>query len=84
MKMSFFIDRPTFSAVLSILIVVVGCIGLFLLPVDQYPQITPPMVKISGLLSGGECPNGFAGGATPIEQGAERNTGNAVYGIEQF
>ena len=50
MKVEFFIDRPIFSAVLSILIVVVGCIGLYLLPVDQYPQITPPMVKISVLL----------------------------------
>ena len=40
MKVEFFIDRPIFSAVLSILIVVVGCIGLYLLPVDQYPQIT--------------------------------------------
>ena len=45
MKPGFFIDRPIFSAVLSIVIVLVGVIGLFLLPVDQYPQITPPVVK---------------------------------------
>ena len=36
MKPGFFIDRPVFSTVLSILIVIVGIIGLALLPVDQY------------------------------------------------
>ena len=40
MKVSFFIDRPVFSAVISIVIVIVGIIGLTMLPVDQYPQIT--------------------------------------------
>ncbi len=44
MKVSFFIDRPVFSAVISILIVIVGIIGLTMLPIDQYPQITPPVV----------------------------------------
>ena len=42
MKADFFIDRPVFSTVLSIIIVIVGFIGLALLPVDQYPQIVPP------------------------------------------
>ena len=50
MKPGFFIDRPVFSTVLSILIVIVGIIGLALLPVDQYPQITPPVVKILSLI----------------------------------
>ena len=45
MKVTFFIDRPVFSAVISIVIVIVGIIGLTMLPVDQYPQITPPVVK---------------------------------------
>ena len=49
MKVSFFIDRPVFSIVISILIVIIGIIGLTMLPVDQYPQITPPVVKISAL-----------------------------------
>jgi len=39
MKVSFFIDRPVFSIVISILIVIIGIIGLTMLPVDQYPQI---------------------------------------------
>ena len=38
MKSDFFIDRPVFSTVLSIVIVIVGAIGLMLLPVDQYPD----------------------------------------------
>ena len=68
MKMTFFIDRPIFSAVLSILIVVVGCIGLYLLPVDQYPQITPPMVKISASYPGASASTVSQAVATPIEQ----------------
>lgn len=35
MKVSFFIDRPVFSAVISILIVIIGAIGLMMLPIDQ-------------------------------------------------
>ena len=36
MKSDFFIDRPVFSTVLSVIIVIVGVIGLALLPIDQY------------------------------------------------
>lgn len=68
MKVEFFIDRPIFSAVLSILIVVVGCIGLYLLPVDQYPQITPPLVKISASYPGASAQTVSQAVATPIEQ----------------
>ncbi len=68
MKVDFFIDRPIFSAVLSILIVVVGCIGLYLLPVDQYPQITPPVVKISASYPGASASTVSQAVATPIEQ----------------
>ena len=56
MKVSFFIDRPVFSAVISILIVIVGIIGLTMLPIDQYPQITPPVVKISASYPGASAP----------------------------
>ena len=52
MKPGFFIDRPVFSTVLSLVIVIVGIIGLVMLPVDQYPQITPPVVKISASYPG--------------------------------
>ena len=42
MKSDFFIDRPVFSTVLSVIIVIVGVIGLALLPIDQYPKTSRP------------------------------------------
>ena len=68
MKVSFFIDRPVFSAVISILIVIVGIIGLTMLPIDQYPQITPPVVKISASYPGASALTASQAVATPIEQ----------------
>ena len=68
MKVSFFIDRPVFSAVVSILIVIVGIIGLMMLPIDQYPQITPPVVKISASYPGASAVTVSQAVATPIEQ----------------
>ena len=68
MKTDFFIDRPVFSAVISIIIVVVGIIGLTMLPIDQYPQITPPAVRISANYSGAGALTVSQGIATPIEQ----------------
>ena len=46
MNLRIFIERPVLSAVLSIVIVVVGIIGLFTLPVEQYPDIAPPTVQV--------------------------------------
>lgn len=68
MKVSFFIDRPVFSAVISILIVIVGIIGLTMLPIEQYPQITPPVVKISASYPGASALTVSQAVATPIEQ----------------
>lgn len=68
MKVSFLIDRPVFSAVISILIVIVGIIGLTMLPIDQYPQITPPVVKISASYPGASALTVSQAVATPIEQ----------------
>ena len=68
MKVSFFIDRPVFSAVISILIVIVGIIGLMMLPIDQYSQITPPVVKISASYPGASAVTVSQAVATPIEQ----------------
>ena len=68
MKPGFFIDRPVFSTVLSLLIVIVGVIGLMMLPVDQYPQITPPVVKISASYPGASALTVSQAVATPIEQ----------------
>ena len=68
MKSDFFIDRPVFSTVLSIVIVIVGAIGLTLLPVDQYPQIVPPVVKVSASYPGADAQTVTQAVATPIEQ----------------
>ena len=68
MKSDFFIDRPIFSTVVSIVIVLVGLIGLFLLPVDQYPQIVPPVVKVSASYPGAGAETVSQAVATPIEQ----------------
>lgn len=68
MRSGFFIDRPVFSAVLSILIVLIGGIALALLPVDQYPDVTPPSVKISASYPGASATTVTQAVATPIEQ----------------
>jgi len=66
MKSDFFIDRPIFSIVISI--VIVGVLGLFLLPIDQYPQIVPPVVKVSASYPGASAQTVTQAVATPIEQ----------------
>ena len=48
----FFIDRPIFAAVLSILIVIMGVIAYPTLPVAQYPEIAPPTVVVSASFPG--------------------------------
>ena len=68
MKRNFFLDHPVFSTVLSIVIVIVGAIGLFLLPVDQYPQIVPPVVRIAASYPGADAQTVTQAVATPIEQ----------------
>jgi multidrug efflux pump len=64
----FFIDRPIFASVLSILIVLVGGLALINLPVAQYPEIAPPTVVISATYSGANAQVVAETVATPIEQ----------------
>jgi multidrug efflux pump len=64
----FFIDRPIFAAVLSILIVLVGSLALITLPVTQYPEIAPPTVLISSTYAGANSQVVAETVATPIEQ----------------
>lgn len=47
MKLDRFINRPVLSTVISILIVILGVIGLATLPITQYPDIAPPTVSVS-------------------------------------
>jgi multidrug efflux pump subunit AcrB len=68
MKKNFFLDHPIFSIVVSIVILLVGAIGLMLLPIDQYPQIVPPVVKITASYPGADAQTVTQAVATPIEQ----------------
>lgn len=68
MKKNFFLNHPVFSIVISIVIFIIGGIGLVLLPVDQYPQIVPPVVRISASYPGADAQTVTQAVATPIEQ----------------
>lgn len=68
MKSNFFIDHPVFSIVVSVVILIVGAIGLVMLPVDQYPQIVPPVVKVAASYPGADAQTVTQAVATPIEQ----------------
>ena len=46
MNLRFFIDRPVFSGVISVVIVLMGFIALSNLPVEQYPDIAPPTIQV--------------------------------------
>src|SRR5919108_586586 len=64
----FFINRPIFASVLSIVIVLGGSIALFTLPVAQYPEITPPTVEVSAVYPGANARVVAETVAAPIEQ----------------
>lgn len=68
MRRNFFLEHPVFSIVLSIVIFIIGIIGLVMLPVDQYPQIVPPLVKITASYPGADAMTVTQAVATPIEQ----------------
>jgi len=64
----FFIGRPVFAAVLSIVIVLIGSIALITLPVAQYPEIVPPTIQVSASYPGANASVVADTVATPIEQ----------------
>lgn len=64
----FCIKRPIFAAVLSILIVLVGITSIFTLPVDQYPDMAPPTVTVSGSYGGATADVTAESVSVPIEQ----------------
>ena len=63
----FFIDRPVFAAVISIVIVIVGVLAAFRLPVAQYPEIAPPTITVSATYPGANSRTVADTVATPIE-----------------
>jgi len=71
----FFIHRPIFASVMSIMITLAGGVALFALPIAQYPDITPPTVEISAVYPGANAQVVADTVAAPIEQqvnGVER------------
>src|SRR6201997_126623 len=64
----FFIDRPIFASVLSIVVTLAGGIAVFTLPVAQYPEITPPTVEVSAVYPGANSEVVADTVAAPIEQ----------------
>src|SRR5438270_4261508 len=64
----FFIDRPIFASVLSIVITLAGSIAVWTLPVAQYPEITPPTVEVSASYPGANAKVVADTVAAPIEQ----------------
>ncbi len=64
----FFIDRPIFAGVISIVITLVGAIALATLPIAQYPEIAPPTVQVSTNYPGANAKVVAETVATPIEQ----------------
>ena len=51
----FFIEHPIFASVISIVIVIAGAVAVAVLPVEQYPQITPPTIEVSTVYPGGNA-----------------------------
>ncbi len=64
----FFIDRPIFATVISILIVIVGALAYLSLPVSQYPEIAPPTIQVTASYPGASAEVIANTVATPIEQ----------------
>ena len=64
----FFIDRPIFAAVVSIVFVIIGGVSFSRLPVAQYPEIAPPIINVSGQYPGASADVVASTVVTPIEQ----------------
>ncbi len=64
----FFIDRPIFASVLSIIFVLAGGVAVFTLPVAQYPEVTPPTVIVTAVYPGANAATVRDTVAAPIEQ----------------
>src|SRR5574344_118816 len=76
MKLKFFIDRPIFSFVISIIIVVLGIIGFNSLPIEQYPDIAPPTIQVPASYTGANAETVRKSVITPLEE--------AINGVENM
>ncbi len=76
MKLKLFIDRPILSCVVSVLILLVGLIGLSGLPMEQYPDIAPPTVMVSATYTGANAETVQKSVVVPLEE--------AINGVEDM
>jgi HAE1 family hydrophobic/amphiphilic exporter-1 len=72
-----FLDRPVTAIVISLIIVIVGAIAIYSLPISQYPDITPPTVQISGVFNGADAQTVEQTVTTPIESQVNGTPGMA-------
>lgn len=64
----FFIDRPVFATVISIIIVMVGVLSYFNLPIEQYPQVVPPTIQVQASYPGANAKTVAETVATPLNR----------------
>ena len=68
MSTKFFIDRPILSCVISVSIVIAGLIGLLQLPLEQYPDIAPPTVRVNANYTGANAETVMKSVIVPLEE----------------
>ena len=76
MNVKTFIDRPIFAGVISVMILLVGLIGLMQLPVEQFPEIAPPTVSVSATYAGANAETVQKSVLVPLEE--------AINGVEDM
>lgn len=76
MKIQTFIDRPIFAGVISVTIIIIGLIGLSQLPIEQFPEIAPPTVKVSATYTGANAETVMKSVNVPLEE--------AINGVENM
>jgi multidrug efflux pump len=64
----FFIDRPVFAIVISLVTIIAGMIAMFTLPISQYPEIAPPTVTVTATYPGADAETMAKTVATPLEE----------------
>lgn len=64
----FFIDRPIFATVISVITMIIGILAYFSLPIEQYPQVAPPTVEVRASYPGANAETVAETVATPLEQ----------------
>ena len=72
----FFINRPIFSTVVSVIIILAGVISLNILPIKEYPSVTPPQINVEATYPGADATTLSSTVATTLE--------NAINGVDNM